>query len=77
MKFDIERGWFEKRAAAAADLEISAGRRGLPPAYNNCTCSCHRGSGIIHFVACCAPTPAQTDRALTRAREAGYGGDNG
>lgn len=28
-----------------------------PPAYNGCACSCHRGSGKMHIVACCSPSP--------------------
>jgi hypothetical protein len=52
--FEITREWFEKRAKLEADLGISAGIR-LPPAYQGCVCSCHRRSGIIHFVACCHP----------------------
>ncbi|MBW9090865.1 hypothetical protein JNB91_23925 [Rhizobium wenxiniae] len=28
-----------------------------PTAYNGCTCSCHRGSGKMHIVACCSPSP--------------------
>lgn len=55
MKLQITKEWFEKRSAAEGDLEISAGLRGPPPAHNGCVCSCHRGSGIIHFVACCTP----------------------
>lgn len=27
----------------------------MPRAYGNCQCSCHKGSGIIHFKACCHP----------------------
>lgn len=27
-----------------------------PKAYGGCTCSCHRGSGIIHCVPCCRPS---------------------
>jgi len=57
MKMPIDKDWYEKRAAAEGDLEIGAGRRAPPPAYKHCTCSCHRGSGIIHFVACCSPPP--------------------
>jgi hypothetical protein len=61
MKPPIDKEWFEKRAAAEGDLEIGAGLRSPPPAYNGCVCSCHRGSGIIHFVACCYPSPSKGD----------------
>lgn len=57
----ITKEWFEKRAAAEGDIEISAGLRGPPPAYNVCVCSCHRGSGIIHFFACCSPAPQKRE----------------
>ncbi|MBW9090870.1 hypothetical protein JNB91_23950 [Rhizobium wenxiniae] len=33
-----------------------------PPAYNGYTCSCHRGSGKMHIVACCSPSPAPNVR---------------
>ncbi|KEA07179.1 hypothetical protein [Rhizobium rhizogenes] len=55
MKKPIDKEWFEKRAAAERDLEIGAGRRFVPPAYDNCTCDCHSGSGKLHIVACCNP----------------------
>lgn len=52
----------EKRAKALDYLErnflLGSPLRGAPPAYNNCTCDCHRGSGKIHFVACCSPATA-------------------
>ena len=27
----------------------------LPPAYDGCTCSCHRTPGVMHVMACCWP----------------------
>lgn len=56
MKMPIDKEWYQKKAADEGDLEISAGYLGPPPAHNGCICSCHRGSGIIHFVACCSPS---------------------
>jgi len=28
---------------------------GCPPAYNGCTCACHRTPGMVHTMACCGP----------------------
>ncbi len=28
----------------------------VPPAYNGCTCCCHRMPGVKHVMACCWPT---------------------
>lgn len=44
--------------AEAGATAISAILDGPPSAHNGCVCSCHRGSGIIHFVACCSPSAA-------------------
>lgn len=32
------------------------GARESMTSYGGCTCSCHRGSGVIHCVPCCRPT---------------------
>lgn len=26
-----------------------------PPAWNGCTCACHRTPGMVHTMACCGP----------------------
>lgn len=62
MNIDITKEWFERHAALEGDLEIGAGRR-FPPAYNNCTCGCHR-SPMMHIVPCCHPTDVDVRRYL-------------
>lgn len=67
MQMSITKEWFERRAALEGDLEIGAGRPSPSPSYNDCTCSCHRSPGMMHIVACCAPS--EKDRELLRICE--------
>ena len=38
---------------------------GCPPAYNGCTCPCHRTPGMFHLVACCMPSAEENKREYT------------
>lgn len=74
MKLEITEEWFRKRSSEEGELEVGVGFSLVPltpPAFNNCTCSCHRGSGLIHFVACCAPAhPITPDEVKLRRSKA-------
>lgn len=36
-------------------MALTAAPNGCPPAYDGCTCACHRQAGIVHFAPCCRP----------------------
>jgi hypothetical protein len=56
MKLHIDKDWFETMAAKEGNLKIGAGRSKCTPAYDGCTCSCHRSPGMLHVTACCRPS---------------------
>jgi hypothetical protein len=61
-------GMVRETRGQEGDLEISAGRREVSPAYGGCMCSCHRVPGIIHVVACCHPGPDDKDALALLAK---------
>lgn len=68
--------WFDKarfallgRAPPQAFVNMPPLFPGLPKAFGNCRCSCHRTPGVKHFIACCSP-----DEAALAAQPVGVAG---
>lgn len=45
-----------------------------PPAYNGCTCDCHRYPGVWHIAACCYPEDATNEELSVLSGNGDAGG---
>ena len=51
-------------------MTLQAPPPGAPRAYGGCTCSCHRGSNILHAFPCCHPSDEHQTRVVRGPQDA-------